>query len=190
MKNENTKLSIYLSGILRHRPEEIGEPHEVMDIHGWVGVDTLIKGVNDKGKFRVTKELLETIVENDEKGRYRFNENHTRIKCCQGHSIEWVIPELSSKAPPEFLYHGTTVESLRKIMASGHISKMKRHAVHMQADFEKAKQSAQRRHVPAVVLKIAALELHRAGTEFGVSENGVWCAESVPTEYITEFIYL
>lgn len=189
MADDLKKISTYLCFILRHSPQEIGEPHEIMDIHGWVSVDTLIKGVNNRGKCHITKSVLEKIVADDNKGRYRFDQYKSKIKCCQGHSIEWIEPELTYKEPPEFLYHGTNTNAMNKIIASGCISKMKRHAVHMQADVEKAKQSAERWHLTPVILKIAALELYKKGVQFGVTENDVWCAEEISAEYIVDYIY-
>lgn len=191
MGSEYKKLSMYLCCILRHKPQEIGDPHEVMDSHGWVNVQTLISGVNNNSKYKLTMEILEQIVADDEKGRYLFDKNKNNIKCCQGHSVEWVEPELVYTEPPEFLYHGTNTNALKKIISSGHISKMNRHAVHMQADFEKARNSAERWHnSDPVVLKIAALDLYsNHSVKFGVSENGVWCAEDIPLYAIIDYIY-
>lgn len=181
------RLSVYLCFLLRHRPEEAGLE---MDHHGWVSVSQLIRGVNDSGKFKLDRELLERIVAEDGKGRYRFNREHTRIKACQGHSIPWVEPELEQATPPEYLYHGTTTRALELIYQSGGISKMKRHAVHMQAEEAKAWQSARRwRNQRPVVLKLAARRMEADGFSFGVTENGVWCTESVPVAYLVEAIY-
>ena len=117
---------------------------------------------------------------------YRFDDEHKKIKCCQGHSFPWVEPELNYCEPPEFLYHGTTTKALEAIEESGAIKKMKRHAVHMQADIGKAWQSAERWNKTPVVLKIAASEMARDGYTFGVTENEVWCTEEVPVKYICE----
>ena len=89
---EYKRLSIHLSYLLRHAPDSIGLQ---MDEHGWVDVQELSRRVNEAGKHRLTRQLLEQIVADDEKGRYRFSEDGTRIKACQGHSIEWVEPELT-----------------------------------------------------------------------------------------------
>ena len=97
-----------------------------------------------QGRYQLTLEQLKYIVESDEKGRYRFNPDQSRIKACQGHSIPWVEPELLIMEPPKFLYHGTHVEALERIMESGAISKMERHAVHLQAESGKAWTSARR----------------------------------------------
>jgi len=181
------KLSIYISFLLRHNPQAVGLE---MDRHGWVSTEALIAGINTERKYRISMELLEQIVAEDAKGRYRFNEDKSRIKACQGHSIPWVEPELEYKAPPQYLYHGTTTDSLQMIMNSGFILKMKRHAVHMQAQEDKAWQSARRwKQATPVVLQIDAEKMHRDGFVFGVSDNEVWCAEKVPVGYICGMLY-
>ena len=62
---------------------------------------------------------------------------------------------------------------------------MARHAVHMQADQELAWRSARRWRKEPVVLVIDAGKMYRDGGTFGVSDNGVWCAERVDTAYIS-----
>lgn len=184
--SKTEKLSMYLSYLLRHHPEDIGLE---MNPQGWVSVEQLIAGINDSGKYRIDFDTLKEIVASDKKGRYRFNDDMTKIKACQGHSITWVTPELEYMNPPEFLYHGTTTEALKKINASGGISKMERHAVHMQADMKKAWKSALRWKKNPVILKIAAAEYAKDGAVFGKTENDVWCTERVPVKYIVERIY-
>ena len=179
---EYQKLSIHLSYLLRHNPGSIGLQ---MDSHGWVDAGELIRRVNEAGKHRLTRDLLEQIVANDPKGRYRFSPDGTRIKACQGHSLEWVQPELTVCPPPRYLYHGTTARALSDIRASGFISKMNRHAVHMQQEPEKAWLSAvRRRNQTPVLLQIDAEKMYADGHVFGLSDNGVWCTEQVPVAYI------
>ena len=173
------EVSVYLSFLLRHHPETAGLD---MDRHGWVSVAQLL---NNTG---LPMERLERIVAEDDKGRYRFNEDKSRIKACQGHSIPWVEPELTYGPPPAILYHGTTQAAWENIQSSGYISKMARHAVHMQADVEKAWQSARRWRQEAVVLQIDAERMQRDGVVFGVSDNGVWSAEQVDTDYIAKVL--
>ena len=183
--SKNRDLACLISALLRH----IGPKEGLnMDVHGWVDVDELIGHVNNRSTCVMTHERLERIVSNDNKGRFRFSEDGLRIKACQGHSIEWIEPELTMLEPPEFLYHGTTQEAWAMIRESGSILRMKRHAVHMQADPEKAWQSALRWRKPAVVLKIDAAHMHADGFGFGVSDNGVWCVERVPVEYVCEIL--
>ena len=179
-------VSIYISYLLRHDPMAVGLD---MDARGYVSVEKLIEGINSAGVYTINREQLEKIVREDSKGRYRFSDDGFMIKACQGHSVPWVVPEMEYIEPPEYLYHGTTAAALDKIKNSGAILKMSRHAVHMQAQLEKAWQSAVRWHQKPVVLKIAALKLYKEGTVFGRTENDVWCAETIPASYITEEIY-
>lgn len=176
-----TKLSVYISYLLRHQPEAIGLG---MDNHGWVSVAELIGKINGAGRYHITESVLAEIVRTDNKGRFRYSEDGQKIKACQGHSLSWVEPELTVCPPPKYLYHGTTEENWQKIRESGAIRRMSRHAVHMQAEEAKAWQSAERWHRTPVVLKIDAAAMYADETAFGVSDNGVWCAQTVPIQYI------
>ena len=178
----NRKLSVYLCQLLRHKPEAAGLD---MDRHGFVSVQQLIDGVNRHSGFRLDRQTLEEIVAADEKGRYRFDETHTRIRCCQGHTVPWVEPILTPADPPALLY-----QAAGKIEHSGAISKMQRHAVHMNAEPERAWMSATRRGgKKPVLLVIDAARMAAEGYAFAVSDNGVWCTESVPVRYICDRLY-
>ena len=95
--------SKFISLILRHQPEAIGI---ALDEHGWADVQELIDGINRSEGHTLDMELLEEIVQMDEKQRYSFNEDHTLIRANQGHSIA-VDVELEEQVPPEILWHGT-----------------------------------------------------------------------------------
>ncbi|MBQ3079201.1 MAG: RNA 2'-phosphotransferase [Clostridia bacterium] len=180
------QLSVYIAYLLRHKPDEIGLE---MDKHGWVNASELIEKINSHTGYTVSRGILDEIVSSDKKGRYKYSADGEKIKACQGHSIEWVEPELETAAPPEFLYHGTTLEAYIKINESGAVSKMSRHAVHMQAEAGKAWQSARRWRQKPVVLKIDAGRMAKDGYLFGISDNEVWCTETVPIQYIAEAMY-
>ena len=188
MASHNTvNLSIYLSHLLRHAPQDAKLN---MDHHGWVNADQLLKNINENGRYVITANTLQEIVDNDSKRRYRFSEDGKRIKACQDHSIPWVELELQEMPPPEFLYHGTTTEAKDAIMVSGALLRMQRYAVHLTEDFSLAWKSACRRKGKhPVVLKIAAKALFETGVVFGKSENDVWCCKHVPTAFIENIIY-
>lgn len=201
-------LSKYLCYILRHNPSAIGI---TMDTRGWVSANELIELINQRGLYHIDKNTLKLIVNTDEKNRYemidkseggfRFEGGRVTswklptgdnwIRCRQGHSIEWIEPDLIYKTPPEFLYHGTTDHAVEYILEDGHISRMKRHAVHMTADPEMAWKSAERWNVkewhPALI-EIKALEMYNEGLSFGVTGNDVWCIKEVPAKYISRII--
>ena len=77
-KNSTSK---FISLILRHKPEMIGI---TLDEHGWADVRELIDGINQSEGHTLDMEILEEIVQSDEKQRYSFNEDHTLIRANQG----------------------------------------------------------------------------------------------------------
>lgn len=77
------KLGKYLSLILRHKPEVIDIK---LDQHGWANVDELLIGINRQGRF-INRELLNEIVKTNNKKRYQYNNDFTKIRASQGHSI-------------------------------------------------------------------------------------------------------
>lgn len=171
------KLSKFISLILRHKPEEIGI---TLDEHGWAKVEDLINGINKSGRH-IDMDILEEIVKTDNKQRYSFNEDKTKIRANQGHSIPVTI-EFKELEPPKTLYHGTATKSLAGIMQQG-IKSMSRLYVHLSKDFETAKQVGTR-HGECVVLVINAKRMYENGIKFYLSENGVWLTEYVDTKYI------
>ena len=82
MMKTDRQTSKYISLILRHHPETIGI---TLDEHGWADVDELIAGVSKTHPLDLDK--LQEIVRTDEKGRYSFNEDGSKIRANQGHSI-------------------------------------------------------------------------------------------------------
>ena len=96
-----TRISKYMSLILRHKPQVIGIH---LDAHGWADVNALLAGISRK--YPINRDILDEIVSRDEKQRYSFSEDGTKIRANQGHSIQ-VDVELTLTEPPEMLYHGT-----------------------------------------------------------------------------------
>lgn len=171
------KLSKFISLILRHKPEEIGI---TIDDFGWAKVEDLINGINKSGR-NIDMEVLEEIVRTDNKQRYSFNEDKTKIRANQGHSIP-VNLELKELEPPNILYHGTATKSLEGIKSQG-IKSMSRQWVHLSKDFETAKQIGSR-HGKCVILIIDAERMYKDGIKFYLSENGVWLTEYIDPKYI------
>lgn len=173
------KLSIYISLILRHKPEEIGIQ---LDEFGWANIDELLNGINNSGR-KINMEILEEIVVTDNKSRYSFNEEKTKIRANQGHSIA-VNVELKETESPEFLYHGTADRFLASIRKDG-IKSMSRLCVHLSDDIETAEKVG-KRHGNPVVLKVYSAKMCRNGIKFYLSENGVWLTEKVEPKYFEE----
>ena len=169
-------VSKFIALILRHRPEAIGI---TLDEHGWANVDELLAGIGKK--YPLTMAELERIVREDEKQRYSFNDDRTKIRANQGHSIP-VDVELPVQAPPQYLYHGTGEKAVASIEAEG-IRPGSRLYVHLSPDFDTAVKVGARHGRPAVFL-VSAGQMHRDGYVFYRSVNGVWLTKSVSAQYI------
>jgi putative RNA 2'-phosphotransferase len=176
-EKQTVKTSKFLSLILRHEPERVGLN---LDTAGWASVDTLLKAVNRHGVSLTIDELKHVVATNDKK-RFAFSDDGSKIRASQGHSVE-VDLHYQPEVPPEFLYHGTPEKFVESIRASG-LNKGERHDVHLSPDAATATKVGQRRGKP-VVLKIRAGEMHRAGHVFRRSANNVWLVDFVPPEFI------
>lgn len=181
-KKDKKSLSVFISLILRHRPEVIGI--ELEKYGAWAKVDELIAGIKKSGR-NINMEILEEIVKEDSKTRYSFNEDKTKIRANQGHSVK-VYVDMEVKAPPENLYHGTVEKNLNSIKQSG-ICKMSRLFVHLSQDIETAKKVGGRRGKP-IILVIDSAEMYNDGYVFLLSSNGVWQCDHVPYKYVKEII--
>ncbi len=172
------KTSKFISLILRHRPEVIGIS---LDRHGWAKVDDLIRGINRTGNHSIDRDLLEEIVRQDEKQRYSFNEDHTRIRANQGHSVP-VDVELEKKTPPDILWHGTGEKYVPSIDRQGLIPKNRLY-VHLSSDVETAKKVGSR-HGRPVIYQIDCRTMSEEGHNFYFSANQIWLTENVPVKYL------
>ena len=167
------KLSKFLSLILRHKPETVNIK---LDKNGWANVAEILRGM------KIDFATLEKVVAENDKQRFSFNDDKTKIRANQGHSVK-VDVELAEKIPPEILYHGTIEKNLKSIAAQG-LLKMNRLYVHLSADIETAKKVAARRSGTAVIYKIAARKMYNDGYKFFQSANGVWLVDNVPPKYL------
>ena len=171
-----TETSRYIALILRHKPETIDIK---LDEHGWTRVDELIKGVSKT--HPLTMEMLEKIVEIDDKQRFAFNEDKTLIRANQGHSVS-VDVQLKEAVPPKILYHGTAEKYVASIDQVGLIPKTRLY-VHLSETVETAiKEGA--RHGKPVIYVVNAEKMSDDGFKFYLSVNGVWLTKAVPIEYL------
>ncbi|MFM2393679.1 MAG: 2-phosphotransferase [Bacteroidota bacterium] len=176
-KNDIKQNSKFLSLVLRHAPETIGL---TLDENGWANVDELINLCNSNNQS-IDRDLLELIVKNNDKQRFSFKEDGSKIRANQGHSIE-VDLCLKEVTPPEKLYHGTVNEFLDAIKSEG-LKKMSRQHVHLSKDLETAIKVGSRRGKP-IILEVNAMRMNNDGFKFYLSENNVWLTDVVPSKYI------
>lgn len=174
---EVTRISRFLSLVLRHQPETIGIK---LTEEGWTNVDGLIQAFNAHG-HALDFETLEHVVETNDKKRFAFSDDGEMIRANQGHSVE-VKLGYKPIAPPEILYHGTVAKFMPAIREQG-LQKGQRHQVHLSVSREIASQVGKRRGEP-VILSIRAREMHDAGHLFYLSANGIWLTDAVPVSFI------
>lgn len=177
-EREQRKISKFLSLILRHKPEIAGI---TLDRQGWADTQELLAKTPSKG-FRISLEQLKEVVKNNDKKRFAFSEDFSRIRASQGHSIP-IDLDLQQVEPPDILYHGTAVSNLPSIREQG-IHKRSRQYVHLSVDIPSAIKVGSR-HGKPVALEIRAGEMHKQGNSFFLSENGIWLTEQIPPEFIT-----
>ena len=165
----NTQKSKELAYLLRH------DTSYKFDAHGWREVRDLI---NNHG---YTMELLQDIVENNNKKRYEFSNDYKYIRARQGHSVQ-VDVELEEKTPPKMLYHGTSADAVPSIMKEG-IKKQSRLYVHLSETVDTAT-NVGARHGKAKVLIIDTEAMCNDGIKFYLSHNNVWLTDYVSPKYI------
>jgi putative RNA 2'-phosphotransferase len=175
-EQQRTKISKRLSYILRHAPDSVGL---VLDENGWASVHDLMSKFG--GPLSIGD--LNEVVETNEKKRFAFNDDLTKIRASQGHSIE-VDLAYQPTTPPEFLFHGTATRFLDSIKKEG-LLKGSRHHVHLSLDAVTARKVGSR-HGSPFILTVKSRDMYEAGYAFFVSENDVWLTDHVPTQFIVQ----
>lgn len=167
-KDPVVRRSKHLSLVLRHDPASVGI---TLDEAGWTDVPKLLTAM------KMSREQLEEVVENNNKKRFEFSPDKSRIRASQGHSVD-VDLGYEEKTPPERLYHGTSGTILHLLQQEG-LKKMDRHHVHLSPDVDTALVVARRRQSP-IVLEVSAQTMASEGHKFYLSTNGVWLTDHVP----------
>ncbi len=163
-----------LSYILRHHPEKF---NITLDKKGYAKVDDIV------AKTELTKDDVETIVKNDDKTRYSFNDDHSLIKAIQGHSIE-IQHDFKQVNPTRYLFHGTAQHNFLSITKTG-LNKMNRHHVHLSEDIDTAINVGER-HGKVIVFKVDVFSMIKDKFKFYKSKNNVWLTDHVPPKYLSQ----
>jgi len=175
MDGYKLKLSKFLSYLLRHQPAK----YELkLDKNGYADLEKIL-GILEKRFKYFKREDLFNLVKNEPKGRFEIIDN--KIRATYGHSIE-VYPKTESIIPPEILYHGTSDESLEKILQEG-LKPMGRQFVHLSLNEKDAYAVGLRHTKKPVILKIMARGASLDGIKFFRKRN-LFLVKSVPKHYI------
>src|SRR5262245_20427742 len=110
MSNRKDKAGRLLALALRHDPSAT---RIALDAQGYANVDEGRGGLAARG-HAVSREDLEHIVATNDKKRFAFSADGTKIRASQGHSVE-VELGYAPATPPPVLYHGTATRHLESI---------------------------------------------------------------------------
>ncbi len=179
-KKKLEKLSIYLSYILRHKPEDIDMK---LDNEGYLDIVIMMNNINLHSKHHIDSDILLDIVRTDKKGRYQISEDGKKIRALQGHSIGLSVLIQKPYKPQTSVYHGTSVETLNEIIKSGEIKPINRD-IHMTHYMDMAFASGKRKGSP-VAIEIDVQTAVRDGLQFYISDNNVVLSKTpIPIKYI------
>ena len=173
------KASKFLSLVLRHKPETIGLS---LDDNGWADVTDLLMlwNVHNTGSD-ITMDFLEEVVKTNNKKRFAFNDDKTKIRASQGHSLN-IDLGLEPKDPPAKLYHGTAERFCDSIKQKGLVKGSRQH-VHLSVDCDTATKVGSRHGSPKVII-VDAAQMVQDGHKFYLSDNDVWLVDEVPVKYL------
>ena len=164
---------------MRHKPDHLGI---ILDEQGWTDTAALLEKIKTE-MDDVDLDALKFVVADNDKKRFAFNSDFSRIRANQGHSVE-IDLALQPVLPPGILFHGTATRFLASIMKEG-LNKQSRQHVHLSDNYDTAFNVATRHGVPKI-LKVHALKMHAEGHLFYFSENKVWLTDHVPVKFIEE----
>jgi len=171
-----TRLSKFLSLVLRHRPSEYGLN---MDDEGFVAFDDLVDIVvaEDILAEDAEDEIMKIV---DGSSRRRFEVVDGRIRALYGHSsgIRLNLPEHEA---PEFLYHGTTLGGAREIAKNG-LKPLGRAFVHLSATEEEALAVGRRHCDEPVIIRIDTAATREQGIPFSQATDLIWLCPALPPD--------
>ena len=169
MKNVSRKISY----LLRHNPEDL-----IMDKEGWVLTSQLL------AKLNIRLKELEEIVETNDKRRFSFNEDKTKIRANQGHSKDLNIDiKFEEIKFPKIYYHGTPSSNVTSIFRNG-LQPQSRTYVHLSKDVQTATKVALRRGPNFTILEVDGSQMKFDGYKIYESDNGVILTKEVLPKYI------
>jgi putative RNA 2'-phosphotransferase len=168
-----TKISKYMSYLLRHNPENLK-----MDKDGFVNLKELLRKLNER--FQVDENFIREIAEKSDKKRFELVGD--KIRALYGHTITVEIKFEEDKTMKR-LYHGTTADAAYKILKTG-LKPMKRKWAHLSPTIEVAMEVGLRKARKPVILEIDAEAARKDKIRFYKATDKVYLCDYVPPKYI------
>jgi putative RNA 2'-phosphotransferase len=194
-EDRRVRLSKYLSGALRHFPDDAGID---LDDGGWTPFADLVVAASEQYDW-ADREAVTAVVATDPRGRFEYEVDGSgngddadtpadgpveggRIRATYGHSVE-VDLESTDDPVPDRLYHGTAPANLESIRRTG-LRPIGRQEVHLSASVDRAREVGRRHADEPAVLVIDADRLRAAGHEVARRGEGVYATDRVPPEHL------
>jgi len=175
-RKQATRLSKFLSLVLRHRPDEYGLH---MDELGFVDFESLVDVIvaEDIAAETAEDDIREIV---DGSDRRRFEVVDGKIRALYGHSSR-VRLNYPGQEPPESLYHGVSIGAARGIAEAG-IVPAGRAYVHLSSTAGEAESVGGRNTEHPVVIRVTTAGAVDAGIKFTQATDLIWLCPSVPAE--------
>lgn len=194
--NRRTRLSKFLSGALRHFPDDAGIE---LDESGWADYDDVLAAVTRKYGWADAR-ALRAVIATDPKGRFErepaTNAGGTdeasaggpgteagRVRAAYGHSVD-VDLDAGDGPVPDALYHGTAPRNLAAIREEG-LRPMGRQQVHLSGTREEALAVGRRHAADPALLRIDAAALQADGHRIARRGPATYTVDRVPPAYLT-----
>lgn len=177
------RLSKFVSGALRHFPDDVGLE---LDEQGWTDYGDLVTAVERKYDWADAR-YVAALVETDPKGRFERTTDGAveRIRASYGHSVDVRLEPTDGPVPDE-LYHGTAPSNLASIRAEG-LQPMGRQQVHLSRSREAARRVGQRHATDPVVLVVDTRRMLADGHRIAKRGRETYTTDGVPPTYLSGF---
>jgi len=172
-----TRVSKFLSGALRHFPEDVGLD---LDAAGWANRSTVVSRATEKYDW-VDETAVDAVVRTDPKGRFEVDDD--RIRAAYGHSVP-VDLESGDRPVPAILYHGTAPDNVPSIMDGG-LRPMSRQHVHLSGSVKAAREVGSRHAADPVVLRVDAAAMVDDDNSITKRGRDVYTTDHVPPSYLS-----
>ncbi|MDS0278324.1 RNA 2'-phosphotransferase [Halomicroarcula sp. S1AR25-4] len=177
------RLSKFVSGALRHFPEDAGLE---LDAAGWTPFAALVAAVERTYDWG-DREMLAGVVATDLKGRFERTGGDggedDRIRAAYGHSVG-VSLDTGEETVPETLYHGTAPRNVDAIERDG-LKPMGRQHVHLSGSVADAREVGRRHASDPVVFAVDAAAMEADGRDVTRRGTGTYTTDAVPPRYLT-----
>ena len=170
------RLSKFLSGLLRHFPDEYGL---ALSERGWVDRDEIDAVVTERYDW-ADEGGIEAVVETDPKGRFEYTGG--RIRAAYGHSVDVSLADTDEPVPGT-LYHGTAPSNVESILDDG-LRPMGRQLVHLSASVADAREVGRRHANGPAVLVVDAGAMLDDGSRITKRGERVYTTGTVPPQYL------